>query len=187
MTGSTKAEIEQLKAFWTRTDDAMRLAYGRNPESLPRRCVLIGTTNRADCLPNDPSGNRRWVPIKLKHGCDVEDFMMHNRNQLWAEANARIVNGEYPDLPRELFDDAAVSAEEFRNKDLLVEDFVADMEGSDYWERGTKLQEIVEHAPDEARHKMGSKRIAGVLRQRGWSIQHRSDGNYWIPPKCVNP
>ena len=66
MAGSTRAELESLKAFLSRTDDgAVRLAYRRNPETMLRRCIIVGTTNAPDPLPNDPSGNRRFVPVML--------------------------------------------------------------------------------------------------------------------------
>ncbi len=42
MTGSTRAEIQSLKAFLSRTNDGgIRLAWRRNPEPMPRRCILI--------------------------------------------------------------------------------------------------------------------------------------------------
>ena len=54
MTGSTRAEIQSLKAFLSRTNDGgIRLAWRRNPEPMPRRCILVGTSNEAECLPND--------------------------------------------------------------------------------------------------------------------------------------
>ena len=57
MSGSTRAEIESIKAFLARQDDgAVRLTYRRDPIDLPRRCVIVGSTNDPRCLPNDPSG-----------------------------------------------------------------------------------------------------------------------------------
>ena len=66
MAGSTRAELESLKAFLSRPDDgAVRLAYRRNPETMLRRAIIVGTTNDEYCLPNDPSGNRRFVIVKV--------------------------------------------------------------------------------------------------------------------------
>ena len=50
MAGSTRAELESLKAFLSRTDDgAVRLAYRRNPETALRRCIIVGTSNGLAC------------------------------------------------------------------------------------------------------------------------------------------
>ena len=73
LTGFRRAELESLKAFISRRDDgATRLAYRRDPEVALRRCILIGSTNDVECLPNDPSGNTRFVPIECSKGTHVE-------------------------------------------------------------------------------------------------------------------
>ena len=73
LTGIRKAELERLKAFITRQDDGQfRWAYARAPVPSPRLCAFIGTTNSVQCLPNDPSGNRRFVVVALQRGCDVD-------------------------------------------------------------------------------------------------------------------
>ena len=64
--GTRRADIENLKAFITRRYDQLRLAYRRDPQMIPRRSVIVGTTNEAECLPNDPTGNRRFVVIKVR-------------------------------------------------------------------------------------------------------------------------
>ena len=55
MTGSTKAEVETIKKFISRTNDNIRLTYRRDPSPLLRRCMIVGTTNDPRCLPNDPA------------------------------------------------------------------------------------------------------------------------------------
>lgn len=89
MAGSTRADLESLKSFLSRTDDgAVRLAYRHNPETMLRRCIIVGTTNAREPLPNDPSGNRRFVPVVLVRGDAgrAADYMRQNRSQLWAES-----------------------------------------------------------------------------------------------------
>ena len=66
MTGATRADLESLKTFVTQQDDGtVRFAYRRNAETMLRRCILAGTSNNEIMLPNDPTGNRRFVPIEL--------------------------------------------------------------------------------------------------------------------------
>ena len=69
------------------------------PSRALRRFVMVGTTNNESDLPNDPSGNRRFVPVPLAHGTNVEAFMSENRAQLWAEALHLYRAGERASLP----------------------------------------------------------------------------------------
>ena len=108
LAGSTKAEVERITAFLTRSDDgAIRLPSGRDPLQLPRRCVIVGSTDDTGGLPDGPSGNRRFVPI-LVTGGDPEAVQreldeQEHREQLWAEALVRYRKGEHPRLPRDLW------------------------------------------------------------------------------------
>ena len=124
MAGSNRADLESLKAFVSRQDDgAIRHAFRRNPEPAPRRCCIIGTTNRLDSLPNDPSGNRRFVPITLnKPSGAIEPYVALHRDQLWAEALHRHAQSVSPRLPRDLMPQATAAAESNRNRDTIIED-----------------------------------------------------------------
>ncbi len=90
-----------------RTDDgAVRLAYRRNPETMLRRCIIVGTSNDPHCLPPDASGNRRFVVLTVKAGPDgaagVRNYLVENRDQLWSEAVHRYRAGETAHLPEAL-------------------------------------------------------------------------------------
>ena len=124
MAGVSRAETEHLKAVLTRRNDKIRLAYRRNPEDMLRRAILVGATNDAEPLPNDPSGNWRFVPITLKRGANVEAYMNEHREQLWAEARALYDIGITAELPRKDFAAARIVAEGARKKDELLEDLV---------------------------------------------------------------
>ena len=107
LTGFRRAELESLKAFISRCDDgATRLAYRRDPETALRRFILVGTSNDTECLPNDPSGNSRYVPIQCGEGSHVEPYLDAHREQLWAEGLAHY-RGEgklRANLPRRLME-----------------------------------------------------------------------------------
>lgn len=59
-----KAEIEEVKAFLSKTEDRYRVAYDRQVSEFPRKCVFFGTTNTREFL-RDPSGNRRFWPVEV--------------------------------------------------------------------------------------------------------------------------
>ena len=126
MTGATTAEIESLKAFLSRTVDYVRLAYRTNPEGIPRRCSMAGTANGMAVLPNDPSGNRRFVALKITEGSPhhVRNWLDANREQLWAEAWARAKAGEECYFPAELESAQSGVNEQHRSGDLILEDAV---------------------------------------------------------------
>ena len=128
MAGRRRAEIEGIKTYVVRRDDGnVRLAYAHTPESLPRRFILVGTTNEVADLPNDPSGLRRFVPIPLAGNRvgSIEAFMDRNRDQLWAEALAEYRDGYRAGLPRDLMPAQRERAEEHRDRDDVLEDAVA--------------------------------------------------------------
>lgn len=127
MAGSTRAEIDSLKSFIVRQDDgSVRLSYRRNPEPIPRRAVLVGTTNDCESLPNDSSGNRRFVPVTVTDGDPAALRRRFSdgkyRDQLWAEALVRHHDGEHPRLPDRLKAAQAARAEAHRYRDPLIED-----------------------------------------------------------------
>ena len=68
MTGSTKADVETIKKFRSWTNDNIRLTSRRDPSTLLRRGMIAGTTNDPRCLPNDASGNRRFLPVPCTKG-----------------------------------------------------------------------------------------------------------------------
>ena len=130
LTGFRRAELESLKAFISRRDDgATRLAYRRDPETALRRCILVGTSNDQECLPADPSGNTRYVPIQCGEGSHVEPYLAAHRVQLWAEGLALYNKGERANLPRSMMHLQAEQGERHRRKDPVIEDAVAAIEG----------------------------------------------------------
>lgn len=78
-----RSQLEDVKAFLTRTIDKVRAPYGRRWEESPRRCVFFGTTNRQTYLVDD-TGNRRFKPIEV--GALNFKALKHDREQLFAEA-----------------------------------------------------------------------------------------------------
>ena len=91
-----KADTTRVKSFVTRQMDEFRPAYGRRILKLPRRVVLVGTTNQFEYF-RDSSGNRRFWPIKCLEMIDLEGLRAM-RDQLLAEAVVRMRDGErsYP-------------------------------------------------------------------------------------------
>ena len=97
LSGMAKAEIEIVKAFFTRQVDRCRPAYGRSVVELPRQCVFVATTNQTDGFLRDSTGNRRFAVVKVNgdtklHPWDLSD---NDVKQIWAEAYACYQEGHY--------------------------------------------------------------------------------------------
>lgn len=94
---------EAIKSFLSRQKETFRTPYERYPKDRPRQCVFAGTTNKVRFLPNDRSGNRRFLPV-LCHRKDAEVFILEDENasrnyidQMWAEMMT-VYNTENPRL-----------------------------------------------------------------------------------------
>jgi len=86
LSGMRKVDIEHLKSQLSRQVDHARMSYGRMPTEKKREFITVGTTNDDKYL-RDPTGNRRYWPIKTP-AFDLE-ALKRDRDQLWAEAAAR--------------------------------------------------------------------------------------------------
>lgn len=73
-----------VKGFITSGTDRFRRPYGRNFEKHPRVTLIVGTTNHIDFL-SDPTGNRRYWPVRVYGHIDLQKLRAW-RDQLWAEA-----------------------------------------------------------------------------------------------------
>lgn len=91
-----KAETLSAKLFFSQLRDRYRPSYGQHSQDFPRQTVFIGTTNQGEYL-KDYTGNRRYWPVRCQQ---VElEALTQMRDQLWAEALARYLDGEawWPD------------------------------------------------------------------------------------------
>ena len=100
LAGLRKADIESVKHYISKQEDTFRPAYGRVPETYPRQCVFVATTNENLFL-RDPSGNRRFMPVdienvKLTDNPRLMEFLNNpdEINQVWAEAMKLFKTGE---------------------------------------------------------------------------------------------
>ena len=92
-----KSEVENIKQFISKCDDAFRPAYGRTVEIYKRQCVFFGTTNDTDFL-KDSTGNRRFNPIDIHpeyaKKSVKDDLTDYEVKQIWAEAYVLWKEGE---------------------------------------------------------------------------------------------
>ena len=82
-------EAEAVKAYITSQEDSYRPPYGKHVQTIPRRCMFIGTTNNPQFL-TDKTGNRRFYPVKCNSFAyklyDNQKEIKEYIRQAWAEA-----------------------------------------------------------------------------------------------------
>lgn len=102
----SKSDITKVKLFISSTKDRFRASFDRRAKNYPRQVVFVGTTNEDHYL-TDPTGNRRFWPVKVTRQVDIP-WLRANLDQMLAEALVYIDAGDrfHPTLKeqRELFD-----------------------------------------------------------------------------------
>ena len=73
MVGYRKADVEDWKRYASTRSDSDRLSYRRDGLPIPRRFILVATTNEINPVPNDPTGARRFPVIELKMHSNTAD------------------------------------------------------------------------------------------------------------------
>ena len=184
MAGARRADVESLKAFLSRTDDgSVRLTWRRNPEPLPRRCIVVGTADRNDPLPPDHN-LRRFVPISLTGGDvgNLIDFLDRWRGQLWAEALHLYEDGQDARLPDWLKEQQREATNAARVSDAIqdgVERYLEDAPDLFTLEAVAYSLRLIDHEDAGAKvTPVDQQRIGNALRQHGYQkTRRRVNGN----------
>ncbi|MEY2892669.1 MAG: hypothetical protein RJA98_2577 [Pseudomonadota bacterium] len=102
----SRAEVTKVKQFISSQKDRFRASFDRRPKDYPRQVVFVGTTNESHYL-TDPTGNRRFWPVRVSRQIDIA-WLRENLNQLLAEALTYLDAGERmhptPGEQKRLFD-----------------------------------------------------------------------------------
>lgn len=81
----SQSETQQMKSVVSSPVDRYRDPYARLMKDYPRRCVFSLTTNVERPL-KDETGNRRFLPVQVVREVADTDWLIENREQLFAEA-----------------------------------------------------------------------------------------------------
>lgn len=115
-----KAETDDIKAFITRSVDEYRPPYARKSAPRPRMFVMAGSVNPIAGYLTDPTGNRRYWPVRCGKRIDL-DALEADKQQLWAEAVYRYKQGEQVWLEPKEHDLAKLEQQE-----RVIDDIMAD-------------------------------------------------------------
>lgn len=84
--GLSGRALEATKSWVRRREERWTPKFSNEERTYLRRAVIIGTTNESEFL-DDPTGERRWLPITVGHVNSAA--LQEIRDQLWAEGAAR--------------------------------------------------------------------------------------------------
>jgi hypothetical protein len=183
LSGLTRAEVEHVKAFASRTNDRARAAYGRYLTDQPRQSIEVGTTN-ADTYLISQTGNRRFWPFKLSAPVDLA-ALRRDRLALWGEAAAAEAGGETLVLDARLWSVAGDEQEKRRVIDTWEDELanLVEMPAGATAPQGCERIEVrigeefisnlsvSEYLSGYRRITLGSgagRRIAEIMRKLGW-------------------
>ena len=180
---TSKKHAGQVKAFLSQSTDMFRVPYGKATEAFPRRCIIVGSTNRDNGFLVDETGNRRfWViPVTctLQQPIDVS-ALLKERDAIWSAAVAAYRNGESSVLTAE--QEAQVAEQ---NEDYLVESpwrapieawLVAPHNRSKNITTDVLLAEAIAK-PIERQSRSDQMQVASILRDLGYDRRRlRIDG-----------
>lgn len=175
----TRAEVTQIKAFFSRRTDRIRRPYGRSAEDIPRQTVFCGTTNAREYLKDD-TGNRRFWSVAVGK-VDLDGIREH-RDQLWAEAVHRYRAGEPWWIDN---DTLTAEAEEAQDERRHVDPWADKLEG---WLRGSALRsvtlsQVIEDGLGEkitSFREADTQRAARAILAVGWTkVRKRSGDRRW--------
>ncbi len=184
LSGMNRKEIEDIKNWITIQIDSLQKKYENPITPLPRQFILAGTTND-DAYLRDPSGNRRFLPVKCSGQIDIE-ALHRDREQIWAEAVARHKQGE--DIHIDPSSAVARTAQAEQEK-RLIDDVWTDavMKYVEHMKEAT-MNEILQAIPIEPgrRDEVVTRRVSKILRIAGWKRGYIYHGNSqrraWVNP-----
>ena len=189
-----RADLERVKAWVRQVDDgAVRLAYRTDPEPSPRRFVIVATSNGDDCLPDDPTGNRTFSPLRVGGEADgpaVYQWMGATRDQLWAEAWAR--RDEQAWMPKGMERGTQrLQSDQFSARNMAAENaidhFMTKHGGAVPW----RMTDVIDSLPEgeRARWTHDPRELGRVLAARGYvknRDRHNGIRGTWWRYKAAN-
>jgi len=183
-----KADLESIKAFVTKRVDRVREPYARLESNYERTVSFIGTTNVENFL-FDPTGNRRWWPVKVMQQIDIQK-LKEVMPQLLGEAAQRFLAGEQWHVSDGV---ALQQAETVRDNHFDSDVWTESVAGviktilrpSQSWVSIGEVMRRME-LPISQQNKATKNRVAGILRQMNYTQEQRLiDGSrhrVWAPP-----
>lgn len=187
--GKSKHDAKRLKELSSKQWFNIRRPFGRTSEDLRRLAVLCGTSNEDEVI-NDPTGNRRIIPLNI---LDIDHEKMEEIDKValfmelyheWKEDPEKfmLTKNEIAFLNRCSINNEEISFEE----EMVTKYFRPSNQEDRYADffTNTDIKNFIEDVHKNLR--LSPKKLGSVLKRLGYEKrQHRKDtatpiGGYWI-------
>jgi putative DNA primase/helicase len=181
-----RAAVEKAKIFFSQTSDKFRKPYERNVEDHPRATVFAGTMNPdgSDYL-QDTTGNRRFWPVALTDTDIDTKALQADRDQIWAEATARVIRGETTFINQHgILRVVELEQSKRETQDPWFDDVESWVE-TQKDKKSIKIREVLTQAlliPTRECDTAKQVRVARILVRLKMKKHHTENGNVWIWP-----
>jgi predicted P-loop ATPase len=173
-----KKGIEKTKAFITSKIDNIRPPYGRVTVEMPRKFILVASTNTKEIL-HDETGDRRFWPIEVSKEISM-DLLESEVDRIWAAAVALYeADAKYKWwLSPEETALANINNQEFKSEDVwqaTIESWLAhpcNLEGvdGDCVQVNRILSECL-RIDTGHQDRLAQSRVTKCLRRLGWEVR----------------
>jgi predicted P-loop ATPase len=185
-----KVDVEKVKAFISESNSNYRSPYARKAEDHPRHFGLAGTANQDGVL-RDPTGARRFWPVRCPDRIRLDLLTPEVVAQVWAEARTMLENGvRWWDDAIEV-DEVNAHNEQFYAmtvSDVMIEKVIEeDFAGAGALRMRALVSRLLELGV--IRETTGENAIGTVLRRAGWrdsTARVGPDGavtRFWFSPQ----
>jgi predicted P-loop ATPase len=185
--GKSKMEAKRLKELTSKEYFTLREPYGRNNVRLRRMAVLAGTSNDDDIL-NDPTGNRRIIPLKIL-SIDFDKYNSVDKEMLLVEAYQLYIKGYDYHLTKEevkILNGNTSSFEMIRPEKELLLSYIRRFEEADklakiHYLQATEIKVLIEK---NTMQRFSVNKIGQELKNCGFTrISKKVDGAArWVYP-----
>ena len=183
--GKSKREEKRLKEITSKQWINVREPYGRVSVDLKRLAVFCGTSNETQIL-NDPTGNRRIIPI---HIIDIDHQHYNNcdKEQLWVEIYSMYKSGfDYTVLAEEI-NQLNANTEDFKQSTPEEELIACKLTTEGFAPEWLNITQIIQHLIADTKYNtLSNTRVGIILNKLGFERKRIKQGNTVVTAFKVN-
>ena len=183
--GKSKREEKRLKEITSKQWINVREPYGRVSVDLKRLAVFCGTSNETQIL-NDPTGNRRIIPI---HIIDIDHQHYNNcdKEQLWIEIYSMYKAGfDYTVLAEEI-NQLNANTEDFKQSTPEEELIACKLTTEGFAPEWLNITQIIQHMIADTKYNtLSNTRVGIILNKLGFERKRIKQGNTVVTAFKVN-
>ncbi len=160
--GKSKREEKKLKEITSKQWINVREPYGRVSVDLRRLSMFCGTTNDVQIL-NDPTGNRRIIPVHVK-SIDHKKYNECDKDELFQELYSLYKSGYDYNILKEDIALLNSNTEDFKQSSVEEELILNHMQpGKDNWDEWMNITSIILYITASTNYRLSNTKIGMVL------------------------